>query len=52
MDPVPPINNVFYLVSQEEHQRNVNIDAYVSRSGFADSMAFYTKNDLKKTNVG
>ncbi|KAJ0028422.1 hypothetical protein Pint_36415 [Pistacia integerrima] len=25
MDPIPPINKVFSLVSQEAHQRNVNV---------------------------
>lgn len=44
MDPIPPINKVFYLVSQGEHQRNDGMNANIT--GIAgDSMAFYAKNE-------
>lgn len=46
MDPIPPINKVFSLISQEEHQSSVNV---TTRS--IDSLAFYAKNDVKRTTV-
>ncbi|PON94965.1 LOW QUALITY PROTEIN: hypothetical protein TorRG33x02_091640 [Trema orientale] len=39
MDPMPPINKVFALVSQDEHQRKVGIPA----SNSSNTMAFATK---------
>lgn len=48
MDPIPSINKVFSLVSQEEHQRNVSLNTNTD----VDSMAFYAKNEHKKTNTG
>lgn len=51
MDPIPHINKVFYLVLQEEHQKNVSINSNVT--GIAShSMAFYAKNDTKKVAAG
>ncbi|XP_022856063.1 uncharacterized protein LOC111377235, partial [Olea europaea var. sylvestris] len=50
MDPMPSINKVFSLVSQEEHQRNISINAGISNTG--DSMAFYAKIDPKKGSLG
>lgn len=47
IDPIPPINKVFALISQEEQQKSINIS-----TGTSDSMAFYVKNDLKKTAGG
>ncbi|XP_022878639.1 uncharacterized protein LOC111396434 [Olea europaea var. sylvestris] len=46
MDPIPFINKVFSLVSQEEHQRSVNTST--SNPATEDSIAFYTKIDPKK----
>ncbi|KAL5563154.1 hypothetical protein UlMin_032901 [Ulmus minor] len=49
MDPLPPINKVFALVSQEEHQRKIGTKV----SSFSDStnaVAFAVKsNDPKRT---
>lgn len=50
MDPIPPINKVFSLVSQEEHQRNIG--AISNATIGADSMAFYARSDIKKVNNG
>lgn len=47
VNPISPINKVFSLVSQKEHQRNININASNSNAG--DSIAFYAKTDPKKT---
>ena len=44
MDPLPPINKVFALISQEEHQRKVGVHAN-SSSMSTDTMAFAVKND-------
>ncbi|KAL5548252.1 hypothetical protein UlMin_003483 [Ulmus minor] len=43
MDPLPPINKVFALISQEKHQRKVGIHTS-SISGPASTMAFAVKN--------
>ncbi|KAL5557118.1 hypothetical protein UlMin_039354 [Ulmus minor] len=43
MDPLPPINKVFALISQEEHQRKVGIHTS-SISDPASTMAFAVKN--------
>lgn len=50
MDPIPSINKVFAIISQEEHQRIVstNTGAY----GNNDSMAFTFKNETKKLSAG
>ncbi|XP_031270522.1 uncharacterized protein LOC116128896 [Pistacia vera] len=50
MDPIPPINKVFSLVSQEAHQRNVNVTSV--GSGGVESMAFAVKNDVARSNNG
>ncbi|XP_031274459.1 uncharacterized protein LOC116132918 [Pistacia vera] len=50
MDPIPPINKVFSLVSQEAHQRNVNV-TFVGFGG-AESMAFAVKNDVARSDNG
>lgn len=47
MDPIPPINKVFTLISQKEHQRTINLTI-----GTADSLAFYTRNDVKRAGTG
>lgn len=47
MDPIPSINEVFALISQEEHQRSISI----STLGISDTMAFYVKNEEKKSNI-
>ena len=54
MDPLPPINKVCALISQEEHQRKVGVHAS-SSSNCASTMAFVVKNDNSKRsrdNVG
>ncbi|KAL5566971.1 hypothetical protein UlMin_030135 [Ulmus minor] len=43
MDPLPPINKVFALISQEEHQRKVGVHTS-SISDPASTMAFAVKN--------
>ena len=45
MDPLPPINKVFALISQEEHQRKVGVHVSSSSAG---TMAFAVKNDYSK----
>ncbi|XP_022889515.1 uncharacterized protein LOC111405055 [Olea europaea var. sylvestris] len=50
IDLIPPINKVFSLISQEEHQRSVNASTNISSS--TDSMAFYSKADPKMTDTG
>ncbi|XP_057473002.1 uncharacterized protein LOC130761511 [Actinidia eriantha] len=47
MDPLPPINKVFSLISQEEHQRKIGIHVN-SISNSADTMAFAIKNENLK----
>ena len=42
MDPLPPINKVFSLISQEEHQRKLGV---TSGSNSANSMAFAVKSN-------
>ena len=55
LDPIPPINKVFSLVSQEEHQRKLTTQ---SNSGTPCSipMAFVARNDnsrnINSTNLG
>lgn len=46
MDPMPPINKVFALISQEEHQRKINI----SGSDSSGAMAFAFKMENSKGN--
>ena len=48
MDPMSPINKVFSLVSQEEHQRKVGIPT--SETG--NSIAFAVKTNIPKSNFG
>ncbi|KAL5540434.1 hypothetical protein UlMin_044950 [Ulmus minor] len=43
MDPLPPINKVFALISQEEHQRKVGVHTS-SISDPTSTMAFVVKN--------
>ena len=47
MDPLPPINKVFSLISQEEQQRKIGVHAN-SNSNSADTMAFAVKNENLK----
>ncbi|XP_072950413.1 uncharacterized protein [Typha angustifolia] len=47
MDPIPPINKVFALISQEEQQRNVNV--LTNGSNGQNSMAFAVKNEVSKS---
>lgn len=46
MDPIPSINQVFALVSQEENQRKISI--MNDPSGTTESMAFYAQEDTKR----
>lgn len=39
MDPIPPTNKAFSLVSQEEHQRNVSMNNNIACTA-VDSVAF------------
>ncbi|KAL5544288.1 hypothetical protein UlMin_008072 [Ulmus minor] len=49
MDPLPPINKVFALVSQEEHQRKIRTQVS-SSSDSTNTVAFAVKsNDPKRT---
>ncbi|KAJ4717700.1 Retrovirus-related Pol polyprotein from transposon TNT 1-94 [Melia azedarach] len=48
MNPIPPINTVFALISQEEHQRQVSEISSISAP--ASAMAFTTKTNSHKTN--
>jgi len=45
MDPLPPINKVFALISQEENQRNVV-------ASVIDFVLFTIKHDVNKGNHG
>ncbi|XP_060961970.1 uncharacterized protein LOC133032138 [Cannabis sativa] len=45
MDPLPEVNRVFHLVTQEEHQRGTNSAANPNNSSHA--MAFAFQNDKK-----
>ncbi|GFZ09708.1 hypothetical protein Acr_21g0003070 [Actinidia rufa] len=47
MDPLPPINKVFALISQEEQQRKIGNQSN-STSDSANSLAFTIKNDNTK----
>ncbi|KAL5538899.1 hypothetical protein UlMin_046251 [Ulmus minor] len=47
MDPLPLINKVFALISQEEHQKKVVVRVS-SSSDSAGTMAFVVKNDYSK----
>ena len=42
MDPLPPINKVFALISQEENQRNVVVNS-------GDPVLFNVKHDMHKS---
>ena len=46
MDPMPPINKVYSLVSQEEHQRKLGIP--ISDTG--NTIAFTVKTNIPKSN--
>ncbi|KAL5538181.1 hypothetical protein UlMin_044629 [Ulmus minor] len=49
MDPLPPINKVFSLISQEEHQRKVGTQLH-SSSDSTSAVAFAVRNnDPKRT---
>ncbi|KAL5760938.1 hypothetical protein ACOSQ2_019776 [Xanthoceras sorbifolium] len=48
MDPMPPINKVFALISQEEHQRKVSQP--VPSSDSTGTMAFAVRTDSPKSN--
>ena len=50
MDPIPPINRVFALVSQEEQQRQLT--EIVGTSAQGASMVFALKNDQNRSNTG
>jgi len=47
MDPIPPINKVFALVTQEENQRNI----HTAVNNF-DLVTFYVKHDNNRPNQG
>ncbi|XP_057460767.1 uncharacterized protein LOC130751228 [Actinidia eriantha] len=47
IDPLPPINKVFALISQEEQQRKIGNQSNLS-SDSANSLAFTVKNDNSK----
>ena len=44
MDPLPPINKVFALISQEEQQRKIGVQS-ISNTDSASTLAFAVKND-------
>ena len=44
MDPLPPINKVFALISQEEHQRKIGTQLN-SASDSTSAVAFAVKNN-------
>jgi len=48
MDPIPTINKVFAMVSQEEKQRSVGIDFLGGSADQSNSMAMVVKDDQKK----
>ena len=50
LDPIPPINRVFALISQEEHQRQVS--EITGSSSQNPSMVFSVKSDSNTANVG
>ena len=45
MDPLPHINKVFSLISQEEHQRKIGSQLLVNADSNSN-MAFAVKNEL------
>ncbi|PON76430.1 hypothetical protein PanWU01x14_034840 [Parasponia andersonii] len=45
MDPMPPINKVFALISQDEHQKKVGVPASYS----SNTMAFTAKTNVPNT---
>ena len=49
MDPLPAINKVFSLITQEERHRKVSSQS-ISTGDLSHSMAFATKNDSKHSN--
>ncbi|KAI9153283.1 hypothetical protein LWI28_008823 [Acer negundo] len=49
MDPLPPINKVFALISQEEHQRKIT-NSISSNTELAGNMAFAARVDYAKSN--
>ncbi|KAK2655209.1 hypothetical protein Ddye_008261 [Dipteronia dyeriana] len=49
MDPLPPINKVFALISQEENQRKI-ANSLSSNTELAGNMAFTTRVDSAKVN--
>ena len=44
MDPLPAVNKVFSLVSQEERQRQIG-SQFAANSNSVNNMAFMVKND-------
>ena len=44
MDPLPPINKVFSLISQEEQQRKIGLNS-TSNTSLTNTMAFVVRND-------
>ena len=45
LDPIPLINKVFSLVSQEERQRTISSQASLINRDMVNSMAFSTRNE-------
>ena len=45
IDLIPPINKVFSLVTQEEHQRAISSQTNIGNVDIVHSMAFLTKVD-------
>ena len=43
LDPIPPVNKVFSLLVQEEHQRNISVSS-TSSSSPSEAMAFGSQN--------
>ena len=49
LDPIPPINKVFSLVSQEERQRTISSQASSVNRDMVNSMAFSAHNEQIKS---
>ncbi|PON67470.1 hypothetical protein PanWU01x14_102730 [Parasponia andersonii] len=47
MDPMPPVNKVFSLISQDEHQKKVGVPS----SDSANTMAFAAKANIPKSST-
>lgn len=51
LDPIPPINKIFSLISQEERQRNIISPHRTGGIDTANGMAFMAGHDSHKRNI-